>query len=68
MSEWRVKDEHRSNELSVMPGGSEVKAFYANNTSLIYDKIKNVKKYCSVLMSKPDVVEIWVDGKPYWKR
>lgn len=68
MSEWRVQDDHRANELSVMPGGSDVKAFYVGGKVLIYDKIKNVKKYCSVLMARPEVIEIWVDGKPYWKR
>lgn len=68
MSEWRVQDEHRANELSVMPGGSEVKALYTDGKVLIYDKIKNVRKYCSVLMSRPEVIEIWVDEKPYWKR
>lgn len=68
MSELRVEDEHRANELSVIPGGSDVKAFYRDGKVLIYDKIKNVKKYCSVLITRPEVIEIWVDGKPYWKR
>lgn len=68
MSEWRVNDDHRANELSVMPGGSEVKVQYSNGKVIIYDKIKNIRKYCSVLMNRSEVLEIWVDENPYWKR
>jgi hypothetical protein len=68
MDEWRVHDSHRTNELSTVPGGSEVKVQYANGKVIVYDKIKHIKKYCSALMSKPEVIEIWVDEKSYWKR
>ena len=64
----RVKDEHRKNDLSLTPGGSEVKTILSNGKSLIYDKIKHVGGYCKRLMADPNVIEIQVDGELYWKR
>lgn len=64
----RVKDEHRKHELSLTPGGSEVKTVLTNGKKLIYDKIKYVKGYCSRLIKDPNVVEIWVDDQLFWTR
>lgn len=64
----RVKDELRTNDLSLTPGGSEVKTIMQDGKDIIYDKIKYVKGYCKRLMADPKVIEIHVDGELYWKR
>lgn len=64
----KVKDEYRRNDLSLSPGGSDVTIIMSNGKKLVYDKIKSVVKYCARLKKDPLVVEILVDGEPYWKR
>lgn len=64
----KVKDEYRRNDLSLSPGGSEVTTIMSNGKKLVYDKIKSVSKYCARLKNDPQVIEIIVDGEPYWKR
>ena len=64
----KVKDEYRRNDLSLSPGGSEVTTIMSNGKKLTYDKIKSVEKYCSRLKNDSMVIEILVNGTPYWKR
>jgi len=65
MKELKVKDEHRTNELSLRPGGSEVTVKYTDGRALTYDKIKNPERYVMSL-SKIDVKQIDVNGKKVW--
>ncbi|NBU48421.1 MAG: hypothetical protein EBS34_13480 [Flavobacteriales bacterium] len=64
----KVGDDYRTNELSFIPGGSEVEAVSKNGKKKIYDKIKMVDKYCNRLKGDQSIIEIYVNGKLYWKR
>ncbi len=64
----KVKDEYRKNELSLIPGGSEVTAILSDGNRLTYDKIKSVNKYCDQLKKDRLVIEIHVNGEVYWNR
>jgi hypothetical protein len=65
---FKVGDEYRKNDLSLVPGGSEVKTVSRNGKSKIYDKIKNIASYCDRLKKDAEIFEIWVDGSIYWIR
>ena len=49
----RVKDEFRTNDLSLIPGGKTVSVTYANGRTLVYDKVKSPEKYIAALRNKP---------------
>ena len=61
---FKVGDSYRTNSLSKRPGGSSVKAVYADGSSRIYDKIKNTDAYIYHLLnrSNDDVVSATVVG------
>ncbi len=63
-----VEDEYRKNELSLISGGVSVKVRYSNGSEVIYDKVKNVKAYCSRVMHDPKSLKIWVNDEEYWER
>ena len=63
-----VKDEFRKNELSFIPGGSEVTAIMRTRQRLTYNKVKNVDAYSKKLMKDPEVLEIWAGETMIWKR
>jgi hypothetical protein len=65
MKEIRVKDQHRTNELSLVPGGGTVTVKYEDGRVLSYDKIKNTTAYVNRL-SKLDISEILVNGTRVW--
>lgn len=52
---FRVQDQHRENQLSLVPGGSIVIVEYTDGKILEYDKIKNVQAYLRMVRCKPDV-------------
>lgn len=60
-----VSDEFRKNHLSLTPGGSTVEITYVNGQTLVYDKIKNPKKYIQSLNSRKTIVSVKVDGEPF---
>jgi hypothetical protein len=62
----KVSDDYRKNELSLHPGGSEIKVTYQNGKVLIYDKIKSVKQYCKKLLHDKTIIEIVVDNQVYF--
>ena len=62
----KVSDDYRKNELSLYPGGSEIKITYQNGKVLIYDKIKNVDLYCKKLLHNKNIIEIMVDNQIYF--
>ena len=68
MKDLKVQDQHRTNELSFQPGGSEVKIVYDDGKSLIYDKIKNTGAYIRKATKDPSVVEIYIEGDLKWER
>jgi hypothetical protein len=52
-----VKDEYRTNPLSLKPGGYTVMVEYRDGTILCYDKIKNPNAYIERVYLNPDVKE-----------
>jgi hypothetical protein len=65
--EIKVSDEYRTNPLSHKPGGSLVKVYKADGTTLVYDKIKYPKMYVAKLAFKDDIVQVDVNGSILWK-
>jgi hypothetical protein len=68
MKDLKVQDQHRTNELSFQPGGSEVKIVYDDGKSLVYDKIKNTGAYIRKATKDPSVVKIYVECDLKWER
>jgi hypothetical protein len=63
MKEIHSKDQNRTNDLSLQPGGSTVSVTYNNGTVVHYDKIKHVGKYVDKIKGKADVVKITMGDK-----
>ena len=61
----KVADQFRTNNLSLTPGGSEVIITYKNGQRLVYDKIKNPKKYIHSLDNYSKIVSVEVNGEPF---
>lgn len=67
-NEYKVGDDHRTNPLSLRPGGSEVKV-YMNGETRIYDKVKSPVNYISTIAKKigiQSIQRIEVNGELYW--
>jgi hypothetical protein len=66
----QVSDQFRTNELSLVPGGSQVTLFYKNGKTISYDKVKNPNSYCSAILRKSsaDILKIEVDGVLYYQK
>ncbi len=64
----KVKDEHRTNPESLVPGGSTVETYTSNGVRLQYDKIKNPKAYIAKISRDPEIEKIYVDGVLTWER
>jgi hypothetical protein len=47
-----VKDERRTNPLSLTPGGDEVVILYNNGDALYYNKIKYLENYVKTTISQ----------------
>lgn len=63
-----VSDEHRKNELSLIPGGAIIKTVDRKGRELFYDKIKNIEAYIRKTIRDEDIIEIWANGELRWKR
>lgn len=70
MSILRVGDEHRINELSLLPGGDEVTVTYGSGESRVYDKVKNPRRYIDALLARRNngIAQIKVNGETVWNR
>lgn len=64
----KVKDEFRKSELSVEPGGTEIRVIYSNGRDVIYDRVKNTTAYCNKIKADPNSSEIWINNNLHWKR
>lgn len=65
----KVKDQFRTNDLSLKPGGYEVTVIHENGKIFIYDKIKNPGMYIKSISAKSKngpIVEIKIDGETAW--
>ena len=61
-----VKDEFRTNQLSLQPGGYTVTVQYADGTKMSYDKVKDPRRYCQAIVSKgKSITSVLVDGEPF---
>jgi hypothetical protein len=59
-----VRDEYRTNKLSLEPGGHQVAVTFKNGKTLVYDKVKNPKAYIKSLSDYGSIVSVTVDGEP----
>lgn len=66
-----VKDQYRTNELSLKPGGFSVKVIHENGRSFVYDKIKSPASYVAYISrtenANGNITEIQIEGKTIWK-
>jgi hypothetical protein len=71
MSELRVADKFRTNDLSLQPGGYEVTVVYQSGQRFVYDKVKRPGYYIKSISAKDKgygpIMEILIDGKTSWK-
>jgi hypothetical protein len=74
MSELHVKDNYRTNPLSLQPGGSTVKAIHERGKAFVYDKVKNPGAYIKRINTDERIaeygaiVEILIDNVSVWTR
>lgn len=62
-----VADEFRTNELSLVPGGSLVTIYYQDGSFRVYDKIKRPDLYIRMITNKDNkIVKVEVDSKIQW--
>ena len=72
MSELHVKDNYRTNPLSLQPGGSTVKAIHETGKDFVYDKVKNPGAYIKRISTDNKtkdhgaIVEILIDDVSVW--
>lgn len=64
----RVKDEHRKNPVSLVPGGSHVETVDVDGLRLVYDKVKIPDAYVSKIIKDPNIIRVYVDGELFWER
>lgn len=62
MKEFKVSDQYRHNELSLIPGGRSVRVVYGDKRVIVYDKIKNVDAYTRRITKDSNVVEVSCEG------
>lgn len=61
-----VKDEFRTNNLSLQPGGFTVTVRYADGSARSYDKVKDPRRYVQALVGKgAQIQQVLVDGEPF---
>jgi hypothetical protein len=70
MATIHVKDEYRTNPLSLEPGGHQVTVFYDNGSNFVYDKVKKPSSYIRNIYNKEkgarSMTRILVDGNQVW--
>lgn len=57
MSELHVKDNYRTNPLSLQPGGSTVKAIHERGNVFVYDKVKSPGAYIKRMNTEDRIAE-----------
>ena len=64
----RISDQYRTHPDSFIPGGTEIKIFYAGDPEpRIYDKIKAPARYIEVaLENHPEIIEVFVKKADDW--
>jgi hypothetical protein len=74
MSELHVKDNFRTNPLSLQPGGSTVKAIHETGRVFVYDKVKSPGAYIKRISTDVKtadhgaIVEILINDVSVWTR
>jgi len=70
---FRVDDDHRTNYLSLTPGGDEVFVHFGNEVR-VYDKVKNPKSYANFIIRRIEKGEgeiptkIEIKGEVLWEK
>jgi hypothetical protein len=63
-----VKDQYRTNPLSLIPGGHTVEVSYSDGITLCYNRIKSPRKYIDQLKERTEgrtIVSVRVDGESF---
>lgn len=68
MKKILVNDSHRTNGLSLTPGGSVITVVYANGDRRLYDKVKNVESYVKSITKDALIVQVLCEGSIVWER
>jgi hypothetical protein len=68
MKKILVNDSHRTNGLSLTPGGSIVTVVYANGDRRLYDKVKNVEAYINSITKDKLIVQVLCEDVLVWER
>jgi hypothetical protein len=58
----KVGDKYRTNNLSLIEGGSTVEIHLTDGKILVYDKVKNPVAYINMIRKKSDVHQAFVNG------
>jgi hypothetical protein len=58
----KVGDKYRTNNLSLIEGGSTVEIHLTDGRILVYDKVKNPIAYINMIRKKSDVEKAFVNG------
>jgi hypothetical protein len=70
MSQLKVTDNYRTNELSLKPGGHEVTVIHQGGKSFVYDKVKRPGMYIKSISNQDKghgpIIEILLDGTSVW--
>jgi predicted secreted protein len=68
MKKILVNDSHRTNGLSLTPGGSVVTVIYKNGDRRLYDKVKNVEAYVNSIKKDVTIIQVWCEEVLIWER
>lgn len=70
MTSLKVKDQYRTNPLSLKPGGFSVTAIHETGRVFIYDKVKNpssyIRRMCLEESEHGAIIEVLVDDQSVW--
>jgi hypothetical protein len=58
----KVSDQYRTNNLSLIEGGSTVEIHLTDGKKLIYDKVKNPVAYINRIRKTSDIHQVFVNG------
>ena len=58
----KVGDKYRTNNLSLIEGGSTVEIHLTDGKILVYDKVKNPVAYINMISKKSDIHQAFVNG------
>lgn len=61
----KVGDQYRTNNLSLIEGGSTVEIHLSDGKKLVYDKVKNPVAYINKIRKTSDIHQVFINGVNY---